>query len=70
MELEDAVHTAILTLKEGYCVFAISCISYSLLISFLIIILRIILSATRRFEGQISGKNIEIGVISSDRKFR
>lgn len=23
MELEDAVHTAILTLKEGYCVFAI-----------------------------------------------
>jgi 20S proteasome subunit alpha 2 len=39
MELEDAVHTAILTLKEG-------------------------------FEGQISGQNIEIGVIGADRKFR
>ncbi|KAI7756616.1 hypothetical protein M8C21_021367 [Ambrosia artemisiifolia] len=36
MELEDAIHTAILTLKEG-------------------------------FEGQISGKNIEIGVIEADR---
>ncbi|KAK1273873.1 Proteasome subunit alpha type-2 [Acorus gramineus] len=39
MELEDAIHTAILTLKEG-------------------------------FEGQISGKNIEIGVIDSEKKFR
>uniref|UniRef100_A0A0D6R6A7 Proteasome subunit alpha type n=1 Tax=Araucaria cunninghamii TaxID=56994 RepID=A0A0D6R6A7_ARACU len=39
MELDDAVHTAILTLKEG-------------------------------FEGQISGKNIEIGVVGTDRKFR
>eukprot|EP00246_Nothoceros_aenigmaticus_P012276 TRINITY_DN3739_c0_g1_i3.p1 TRINITY_DN3739_c0_g1~~TRINITY_DN3739_c0_g1_i3.p1 ORF type:complete len:236 (-),score=44.19 TRINITY_DN3739_c0_g1_i3:365-1072(-) len=39
IELEDAVHTAILTLKEG-------------------------------FEGQISGKNIEIGVVGADRKFR
>uniref|UniRef100_A0A7N0V9T7 Proteasome subunit alpha type 2 n=1 Tax=Kalanchoe fedtschenkoi TaxID=63787 RepID=A0A7N0V9T7_KALFE len=39
MELDDAVHTAILTLEEG-------------------------------FEGQISGKNIEIGIIGSDRKFR
>ncbi|KAM0040323.1 putative proteasome endopeptidase complex [Helianthus debilis subsp. tardiflorus] len=39
MELEDAIHTAILTLKEG-------------------------------FEGQISGKNIEIGVIEADRTFR
>uniref|UniRef100_A0A7N0SVM6 Uncharacterized protein n=1 Tax=Kalanchoe fedtschenkoi TaxID=63787 RepID=A0A7N0SVM6_KALFE len=39
MELDDAVHTAILTLKEG-------------------------------FEGQISGKNIEIGIIGADRKFR
>ncbi|RYR50225.1 hypothetical protein Ahy_A07g036828 [Arachis hypogaea] len=39
MELDDAVHTAILTLKEG-------------------------------FEGQISGKNIEIGIIGSDKKFR
>ncbi|KAG0461238.1 hypothetical protein HPP92_021535 [Vanilla planifolia] len=39
MELDDAVHTAILTLKEG-------------------------------FEGQISGKNIEIGIIGTDRKFR
>ncbi|CAN1281957.1 Pentatricopeptide repeat-containing protein At2g35130 [Linum perenne] len=39
MELDDAVHTAILTLKEG-------------------------------FEGQISGKNIEIGIIGADKKFR
>ncbi|KAK9156262.1 hypothetical protein Sjap_003742 [Stephania japonica] len=39
MELDDAVHTAILTLKEG-------------------------------FEGQISGKNIEIGIIGTDRSFR
>jgi 20S proteasome subunit alpha 2 len=39
MELEDAVHTAILTLKEG-------------------------------FEGQISGQNIEIGVVGPDRAFR
>ncbi|KAG6383193.1 hypothetical protein SASPL_157064 [Salvia splendens] len=39
VELDDAVHTAILTLKEG-------------------------------FEGQITGKNIEIGVIGSDRIFR
>ncbi|TYI02804.1 hypothetical protein ES332_A11G293200v1 [Gossypium tomentosum] len=39
MELDDAVHTAILTLKEG-------------------------------FEGQISGKNIEIGIIGTDQKFR
>ncbi|MED6209724.1 hypothetical protein PIB30_057500 [Stylosanthes scabra] len=38
MELDDAVHTAILTLKEG-------------------------------FEGQISRKNIEIGIIRSDKKF-
>jgi 20S proteasome subunit alpha 2 len=39
MELEDAIHTAILTLKEG-------------------------------FEGQISGKNIEIGIVDASRKFR
>ncbi|CAL9146543.1 unnamed protein product, partial [Musa hybrid cultivar] len=39
MELDDAVHTAILTLKEG-------------------------------FQGQISGKNIEIGIVGADRKFR
>ena len=39
LELEDAVHTAILTLKEG-------------------------------FEGQISGRNIEIGVVCTDRAFR
>ncbi|KAL6343309.1 hypothetical protein AAG906_022384 [Vitis piasezkii] len=39
MELDDAVHTAILTLKEG-------------------------------FEGQISSKNIEIGIIGTDRKFK
>ncbi|KAI3969260.1 hypothetical protein MKW92_038956 [Papaver armeniacum] len=39
MELDDAIHTAILTLKEG-------------------------------FEGQISSKNIEIGIIGADRIFR
>ncbi|GBG65319.1 hypothetical protein CBR_g50356 [Chara braunii] len=39
MELEDAVHTAILTLKEG-------------------------------FEGQISGSNIEIGIVGADHQFR
>uniref|UniRef100_A0A7N0UMC3 Uncharacterized protein n=1 Tax=Kalanchoe fedtschenkoi TaxID=63787 RepID=A0A7N0UMC3_KALFE len=39
MELDDVVHTAILTLEEG-------------------------------FEGQISGKKIEIGIIGADRKFR
>ncbi|KAK8321150.1 hypothetical protein V6Z12_A12G083100 [Gossypium hirsutum] len=38
MELDDAVHTTILTLKEG-------------------------------FEGQISRKNIEIGIIGTDKKF-
>ncbi|CAK9874727.1 unnamed protein product [Sphagnum jensenii] len=39
MELEDAIHTAILTLKEG-------------------------------FEGQVSGKNIEVGIVGPDCKFR
>merc|ERR1712037_934408 len=39
MELEDAIHTAILTLKEG-------------------------------FEGQISGNNIEIGVVDKKRIFQ
>ncbi|XP_035545175.1 proteasome subunit alpha type-2-A-like [Juglans regia] len=39
MELDDAVHTSILTLKEG-------------------------------FEGQISGKNIEFGIIGADKQFR
>ena len=37
--IEDAIHTALLTLKEG-------------------------------FEGQVSGSNIEVGVIGPDRKFR
>merc|ERR1712154_508337 len=39
IELEDAIHTAILTLKEG-------------------------------FEEQITGENIEVGIIGEDRKFR
>jgi len=39
MELDDAVHTALLTLKEG-------------------------------FEGQVTGDNVELGVIGADRKFR
>lgn len=37
--IEDAIHTALLTLKEG-------------------------------FEGQVSGSNIEVGIIGPDRKFR
>jgi 20S proteasome subunit alpha 2 len=40
MDLEDAIHTALLTLREG-------------------------------FEGEMSGHNIEVGVVSkSDGKFR
>jgi len=39
MELEDAIHTAILTLKEG-------------------------------FEGELSGDNIEVGIVGEDKKFR
>ena len=39
IELEDAIHTALLTLKEG-------------------------------FEGQISGDNIEMGIVGEDKKFR
>merc|ERR1719327_2491507 len=39
IELEDAVHTAILTLKEG-------------------------------IEGSVDAKNIEIGIVGEDRKFR
>ena len=39
MELEDAVHTAILTLKES-------------------------------FEGELTGHNIEVGIVGSDQKFR
>eukprot|EP00879_Flechtneria_rotunda_P027076 GHRR01028941.1.p1 GENE.GHRR01028941.1~~GHRR01028941.1.p1 ORF type:complete len:151 (+),score=53.19 GHRR01028941.1:302-754(+) len=39
MGLEDAVHTALLTLKEG-------------------------------FEGQVSGSNIEVGIIGPNKKFR
>jgi len=39
MELEDAIHTAILTLKEG-------------------------------FEGAVTEKNIEIGIVGADKKFK
>jgi 20S proteasome subunit alpha 2 len=39
MELEDAIHTALLTLKEG-------------------------------FEGELSGDNVEVGVVGEDRVFR
>lgn len=39
MELEDAIHTALLTLREG-------------------------------FEGEMTGKNIEVGIIGKDRKFK
>ncbi|CAI5946603.1 unnamed protein product [Closterium sp. NIES-64] len=51
MELEDAIHTAILTLKEGY-------------------VWPLLLSRNGRFEGQIAGDNIEIGIVGSDKKFR
>lgn len=39
IELEDAIHTAILTLKEG-------------------------------FDGEVTEKNIEIAIATSDKKFR
>ncbi|CAG9463321.1 unnamed protein product [Pedinophyceae sp. YPF-701] len=39
VELEDAIHTALLTLKEG-------------------------------FEGELTGHNVEVGVVGEDRKFR
>jgi 20S proteasome subunit alpha 2 len=39
VELEDAIHVALLTLKEG-------------------------------FEGEMNERNIEIGVVAADRKFR
>jgi len=39
MELEDAIHTALLTLREG-------------------------------FEGEMNGRNIEVGIIGKDRKFK
>lgn len=39
MELEDAIHTALLTLKEG-------------------------------FEGELTGDNIEVAIVSDDKKFR
>ena len=39
MELEDAIHTALLTLKEG-------------------------------FEGELTGRNVEIGVVGEDAVFR
>lgn len=39
IELEDAIHTALLTLKEG-------------------------------FEGSMTNKNIEIGIVGTDKKFK
>ncbi|CAM9792415.1 unnamed protein product [Phaeothamnion confervicola] len=39
MELDDAIHTALLTMREG-------------------------------FEGEMTDKNIEVGVVGADRKFR
>lgn len=39
LELEDAIHTALLTIKEG-------------------------------FEGELSGDNVEVGIVGEDRKFR
>ena len=67
MELDDAIHTAILTLKEGY------------LISILPLLLCYFANITTdktlglpacSYEGQISSNNIEIGIIRSDREFR
>ena len=66
MELDDAIHTAILTLKEGY------------LISILFLPLWLVTLWTSsltelwacRYEGQISSSNIEIGIIRPDREFR
>ena len=39
MELEDAIHTALLTLREG-------------------------------FEGEMNGKNVELGIIDKSMKFK
>ncbi|KAL9338314.1 hypothetical protein Peur_070083 [Populus x canadensis] len=60
MELDDAVHTAILTLKEGEN--EMKPLDPVLIIS--------VLTGAYRFEGQISGKNIEIGIIGADKQFR
>jgi hypothetical protein len=67
MELDDAIHTAILTLKEGYLI--------SMLPLLLCYFVNIITDKTLglpacRYEGQISSNNIEIGIIRSDREFR
>ena len=64
MELDDAIHTAILTLKEGYLiphfVALLLCLFQNILTEFW----------TCRYEGQISSNNIEIGIIQSDREFK
>jgi 20S proteasome subunit alpha 2 len=65
MELDDAIHTAILTLKEGYI---IPLTVASVLFFFVSAIADKILEF--RYEGQISSNNLEIGIIRSDREFK
>ncbi|GJN31655.1 hypothetical protein PR202_gb20076 [Eleusine coracana subsp. coracana] len=64
MELDDAIHTAILTLKEGYFALLPSVVA----ILFVNIIANRVLDF--RYEGQISSSNIEIGIIRSDHEFK
>lgn len=66
MELDDAVHTAILTLKEGSVILASWPFSSPLWWRYLMLVILQLFS----FEGQISAKNIEIGIIGADKKFR
>jgi len=67
MELDDAIHTAILTLKEGYL---ISILPLLLCYFANIITDKILGLPACRYEGQISSNNIEIGIIRSDCEFR
>ena len=65
MELDDAIHTAILTLKEGWDVLPKT--QFSLVLS---VFYNPNISLYHSFEGEISSKNIEIGEIGADKVFR
>jgi 20S proteasome subunit alpha 2 len=65
MELDDAIHTAILTLKEGYATPRLIAYYFR---TFLVT--NWFWIWTCRYEGQISANNIEIGIIRADREFK
>lgn len=68
MELDDAIHTAILTLKEGL-VFLLN--SVYVFLYFRTLRFYCVFSYwDNSFEGEISSKNIEIGKIGADKVFR